>query len=178
MTRLLDELSDANQFLLTFYGSKLALGFRGAPSFIERCFNLAYNTGMTNGRLHWLSQGINQRRALGYVVIGSKREKGGEVLSPEERLVRGLQNQFYQELRANGDITPLKPYDCETGEGPDYDEAELEARSKRLAEEFRATRIVAECFLEPPERSMAQVYGAPMAELVARRSFAPESFDA
>lgn len=176
MTRLLDELSDTNQFLLTFYGNKLALGFRGTPSFIERSFNLAYNCDITNGRLHWLSRNTQGGTSLAHIVIGPKRDTKGNVTTPEERLVRGLATHFYQELIGTRDVVAVNA-DVEDEE-PRYDEVELERRSRKMAEDFRATRIVSECFMEPPQRTEEQVYGAPMADLMVRRSFAPDSYEA
>lgn len=171
MTRLLDELDDHHQILHTFYGSKIALGFRGTGAFIERCFNLVYNCDITNGRLYALG------RNLGYVVVGPKRQEKGPPLSPEQRLLKGLCAHFYQELIGTGDVKPLNPEWIDSGDEPRWDEEELERRALRMAKDFRMNHLVSEAFLEPPNRSLAAVYGAPMAEVAARSAFAPDSFD-
>lgn len=81
--------------MLASYGSNLALGFKGDPSFIERCFNWASNTGVLRpgAQLYWY---YGEGGRLAYVCPKSLKA-----------IKLGLFRQFQAEIILNKEV-PLK----------------------------------------------------------------------
>jgi hypothetical protein len=136
---LLDETL-VGQFLLSFYGRNLALGFRGPKDFVERGGNMAYNSGMTNGRLHWL------HNTLGYI------------LTDEERLMKGLKRHFYGEIIMNGEVPHLKCEVNDEGVEIEYDEPYLNKLAEERARAFREDHIESLNFMMYHAASLAPIY--------------------
>lgn len=93
---LLQDVQNNGPFMLAHYGSNLALGFKGEPDFIRRCFNWAMNTGVIRsaGQLSWYYEQDTGR--LAYVCPKSMKA-----------IKMGLFLQFQAEIILNKEIQLL-----------------------------------------------------------------------
>lgn len=150
---------ETGRFLLSHYGAGFALGFKGDPDFIHRCFNWAMNTGMisVNARLNWFYERETGR--LGYVCVSSK-----------DKVYRALVSQFRAEIVLDGEVEPVyvdsvdsAETDLQDSEEPNgelvYDDAAIQRLAEERAREFMDTRIVPDNFFLQQTTTMAHVYG-------------------
>jgi len=152
MTSLSTLLSDCDatggQFLLTHWGDSLALGFRGEPDFIRRCYNWAINRDVAKGELHWP---FDKDGRLAYVLVEN-----------HAAIERGLAEQFRDEIILTHEV----PWEREArwdNEADIYFEGEVnqtkvdQLAAKRAAD-FMATHVTSEPFLLKLPTSLAPVY--------------------
>jgi hypothetical protein len=137
-------------FILAYWGGGLALGFKADPrrplisqEAIQRCFNWAFNTGVTRGRLHY----VYDKSAIGYV------------FTSHADLLKGLIAQFRAEIIMSREVPPIKDdYDDDLGAIIEYDEALIERMATERATRFMEERVVYENFLSNLTTSLAPVY--------------------
>lgn len=68
-----DVIENGSPWLISSWGENLALGFKGSPPYIQRCFNWAVNTGVVSkgARLNWFHEAVTGK--LAYVCPKSRR---------------------------------------------------------------------------------------------------------
>ena len=66
---LSQDIADNSPLLLSAYGLHLALGFKGSPDFIRRCYNWAINHGIAKGDLHWP---FDKTGRLAYILVENR----------------------------------------------------------------------------------------------------------
>lgn len=137
--RLLDE---NGEFLLSFYGSEYALGFRGERDFIERGYNFAYNFSATSGKLHWFHDGM------------------AYVLTSQEKLFNALKTCFYNEIIKFKEVPTLSEEKDEENGGKLFvwNEELLEQRAAEMANKFLETKVKKEDFMLNIERQYCSEY--------------------
>lgn len=140
---LLDE--SQVQYLQCWWGNGLALGFKGDPAAIERCYNWAVNTGVTRGRLLWLYD----RESIGYVYTN------------HDDLMKGLLAQFRADVIMGREVPLLRDEENEeTGEVTiEYDEGAIDALVQARVTLFIAERLINENFMSSMSDSLAPIYG-------------------
>ncbi len=142
--------ADVGEWLISSYGENLALGFKGSPSFIRRCYNWAVNTCVI-GRgqsLHWYYEAVTGK--LAYVC---PRDMAA--------IEAGLAAQFRAEIIQNREVPLLKDsWDDET-ESPvvEFDEARIDAMASQRAKAFMTDRIVRDNFVLSRASDVAPIYG-------------------
>lgn len=159
---LLDDVKNNGPFMLSTYGAHYALGFKGTPDFIHRCFNWAVNTGVVGkgGQLMWYYEAETGR--LAYVCPKSLKA-----------IKNGLYLQFQAEIIMNREIAPLedrsrddewieKHHVEESFDGTPtskYDDWKIARLAARRVKEFMKDHIIKDSyFLHRPE-SLGNIYG-------------------
>ena len=132
------------QFLTTWWGNGISLGFKGDPEAIERCYNWASNTGVTRGMLHW----IYDKSSIGYI------------LTNEKDLWKGLIAQFRAEIIMSKQIPLLKDgIDEETQEIiTEYNEPLIHKIASEMAAKFYKEKIIIENFMSNTATSYGPIY--------------------
>lgn len=140
---------DAGDWLISSYGANLALGFKGTPDFIERCFNWAVNTGVVHKgqRLCWFHEAVTGK--LAYVCPKSIAA-----------IERGLALQFRAEIVLSREIPPLKEEWTEDDEFVlELDEERLDELAGQRAKVFMAERLIRDSFVLGRPQGVGEVYG-------------------
>lgn len=149
---------ETGTFLLGPYGNVQAFGFKGDKDFVRRSYNLCYNYGITNKRLHKLSEGL-------YYVVTN-----------EKNILEGLKNHFVNEIKYTKEISLLKDeYDENNEVEPyliQYDEEKIDKLATDRAAEFFAKKIILsnfmpefsinnnkDCYLEPHSVNIVTKHG-------------------
>ena len=143
-TKLVDE---PVQFLLSFYGCGLALGFKGSADAVERCFNWASNCGVSKGQLWHL---YDRGNSMAYVFVQNR-----------DVLLAGLIKQIRAELIMSHEIPPLVDrINPETDEIElEYDEALLDQIATIRATDFLTNHITLDNFAGRIPIEAAPIYG-------------------
>ncbi len=142
--------SDAGEWLISSYGENLALGFKGSPSFIRRCYNWAVNTSVIRRgqSLHWMYEAVTGKLAY---------------ICPQDAatIERGLAAQFRVEIIQNREIAPLKDeWNEEADERVlELDEAAIDRLALQRAQAFMRDRIVRDNFVLSRTSDVAPIYG-------------------
>lgn len=140
--------------MLAHYGSNLALGFKGEPDFIRRCFNWAMNTGVIRsaGQLSWYYEQDTGR--LAYVCPKSMKA-----------IKMGLFLQFQAEIILNKEI-PLKNDRSKEENWEDSDLPLIEHQDQKIArlaakrvKEFMKDHVIFDSFFLKRIESVAMPYG-------------------
>lgn len=151
VTSIMDE---TGEFLISYYGAQMALGFKGPLDFIRRCHNWVENTCVIGkgASLHWF---YGEDGNMAYVCPQSK-----------EDIRRGLILQFRAEIITNKEIPLLKSeYDEEIGLTIEYDEEKIEALAAQRADYFMENRIKHDYFLANDPKNIGHIY-----------NYSPQSF--
>ena len=111
--------------LLSRYGNTNALAFKGDKSFIERCYNFAYNFGITNGSLMELTQDMFY------------------VLASEEKILKALKLYYYADVMRE----KLVRVDFDEDYNISVDEVAAENLATEKAQSFFDNRIQKENFM-------------------------------
>lgn len=140
-------MEETGEFLLSYYGAQMALGFKGDLAFINRCFSWAENTGVI-GRgagVHWF-----------YGVDG----KLGYVCPPDKATIRkGLIAQFRTEIIQSNRVAKIRDiWSEEEGLDIEYNEEAVNQLAEQKADEFMAIRIKHDCFLATDPKNIAPIY--------------------
>lgn len=148
MPTLLDDATTNGQFLLTYWGNDLALGFRGEPDFIRRCHNWAVNHDLAKGELHWP---FDKTGRLAYVLVEGR-----------DAIARALAAQFYGEIVTSHEVPWVNdctwnPEDDTFTEG-EVDETAVAKLAASRAEAFLSEHVKTEPFLMKLPTSMAPTY--------------------
>ncbi len=142
--------SDVGEWLISSYGENLALGFKGSPSFIRRCYNWAVNTCVINRgqSLHWYHEAVTGK--LAYVCPR-------DIAAIEQ----GLAAQFRVEIIQSREVPLLKDGWNDETESPviEFDEARISVLASARARAFMADRIVRDNFVLSRCSEVAAVYG-------------------
>lgn len=139
-----DEKGD---FLLSYYGAQMALGFKGDLAFIRRCYNWAENSGVIGkgASLHWF---YDEDGKMAYVCPPTK-----------DHIRNGLIAQFRAEIIHNSDVIPIKKeWDDENGLTLEYDESQVESLAVQRADDFIANRIKPDSFMAYNPRNIGHIY--------------------
>ena len=139
---------DQGDWLISSYGANLALGFKGTPDFIERCFNWAVNTGVVHKgqQLNWFYEAVTGK--LAYVCPKSVAA-----------IERGLALQFRAEIVQSREIPPLKEGWTEDDEWElELDETKIEDLARARARAFMAERLIRDNFVIARPQSVGTVY--------------------
>lgn len=139
---------DEGEWLLSSYGLNLALGFKGTPEFIQRCFSWATNTGVIHKgqSLNWYYEAVTGK--IAYVC-------------PKDvaAIERGLALQFRAEIIMNREIAPLKEGWTENDEWElEYDEPAIERLAGQRARQFMEERVVRDNFVLGWPQDVGTVY--------------------
>lgn len=148
MLTLIQDCQNNHPMLLSSYGNNLALGFKGEPDFIERCYNWTVNTGVIGkgARLTWYYERFTGR--LAYVCPKSK-----------EAIIKGLILQFAAEIIQSREIPPLKDiYKEDIGPILELDEIAIEKLASSRAELFMLEHVVQDDFVLNRPASLGEVY--------------------
>lgn len=134
-----DFKNTTNSFILSLYGSSLVLAFKGSKDFIKRSYNLCYNYSITNGNL------LHFDGEIYYIII--KKEKNG--ITPKERLRKGLNLYFINEIKMNKEIPLLKDQwnNDESEYLIEYDEAKIQKMASIRTDEFIIANIKEDNFM-------------------------------
>ena len=152
---LIPDIEQNYPWMLSSYGSNLALGFKGTPDFIARCFNWAVNTGVVGpgGQLIWYYEAETGR--LAYICPKSLRA-----------IKRGLYLQFQAEIILGKEVPVKKDRskDEEWHENPEGDLLEFhDWQIARLAGKrvkmFMKNHIVKDSFFLRFPESVGNVFG-------------------
>lgn len=141
--------SDVGEWLISSYGENLALGFKGSPSFIRRCYNWAVNTCVIHRgqSLHWYHEAVTGKLAY---------------ICPRDvaAIERGLAVQFRAEIIQNREVPLLKDGWNDETEEPviEYDEPAIDQLAGGRARAFMAERIVRDNFVLGRPSDVAPIY--------------------
>jgi hypothetical protein len=141
-------IEDQGDWLISSYGANIALGFKGDPGFIERCYNWAVNTGVVHKgqRLCWFHEAVTGK--LAYVCPKSVAA-----------IERGLALQFRAEIIQSREIPPLKEGWTEDDELIlELDEARIDELAGRRAKAFMAERLIRDSFVLGRPQGVGDVY--------------------
>lgn len=139
-----DETGD---FLISYYGAQMALGFKGPLDFIRRCHNWAENTCVIGkgASLHWF---YGEDGNMAYICPQTR-----------EDIHRGLVSQFRAEIIRDKEVPLLKnEYDEDSGWDIEFDEAEIEKLAIQRADDFINNRIKQDYFLVNDPKNIGYIY--------------------
>lgn len=150
---LIQDVQANTPWLISSYGENLALGFKGDPDFIERCYNWATNTGVIGkgARLNWYYERITGR--LAYVC-----PKNVDVI------LAGLKLQFRAEIIMAHEVSPLHDRtqdDDWEGEGEmriGYDEDKIDSLAAQRADAFMRDHVIRDSFVLDKLTQTAPIY--------------------
>ncbi len=164
-TTLVEDVASHSPWLITHWGTQLAIGFRGDAAYHQRCFNWAHNHGVTLGSLHYP---YDRSAPLAYIVVREKRNADDEVEVPSlTYLIAGLRAQFRTEIIMAKEIAPLAvrtilPDEPEVDDAvtveEDLDDERIEALAAERATQFLKTHFLATSFLRHEPHSYAPVF--------------------
>lgn len=146
-TKFLKLVEETGEFLISYYGAQMALGFKGDLNFIRRCYNWAENTGVVGkgASLHWF---YDENGKMAYVCPPTK-----------EHIRNGLILQFRAEIIYEQEVKPLREeWSDDNGLMIEYDEVAVESLAAQRADDFIANRLVPDCFLVNNPRNIGHVY--------------------
>ena len=145
-------------FHLSYFGSQMALGFKGTPKFIERGYNWSLNTGVTNGQIHYLYNRFS------YVIVKNfkSKQKGEEkkiLKTCKEVILEALQSQFSAEIKLSGEIMPIKSgFDKDDNFELEHNEKAVQKLAFEKSKDFFNNEIVHENFMAKRDKSVADSY--------------------
>lgn len=139
---LIDDVRENGAIYLTFTGCKFALGFKGDPSFLQRCFNLCMNRGIV-GPIARLRLPFGPCGRFAYVVTQSKK-----------RIARGLAEQFRSEIIMAREVEPLSESVGEDGEyDVQWNEPVIAAMAEERARAFMEDHVENDDFITKLRKS-------------------------
>jgi hypothetical protein len=116
---------ETGEMLLSRYGNIYALAFKGNSDFVTRCYNFAFNFGVTNGSLIELTQDMSY------------------VLSSQEKILKALKLYFYGEVIREKLVRVDFDEDCNIS----VDEVAAENLAAEKAQAFFDNKIQKENFM-------------------------------
>ncbi len=149
---LVADLQANSPWLISSYGEHLALGFRGSPDFIQRCFSWAVNTQVIGlgAQLNWF---YGRDGRLAYICPKSV-----------DVILTGLRLQFRAEIIAAREVPLLEDHtgddewegDAETRLV--YDEERIAALASQRADAFMLEHTMRDSFVLDKLTSIAPTY--------------------
>lgn len=174
MLTLTDDVAANGPFMLAHYGAYYALGFKGEPDFIQRCFNWAVNTGVIGpgGQIQWFYEAETGRlayvcpKSLHAIKRGLFLQFQAEIIQAKEVALKAdhSRDDEWIDVHHAGnkfDGTPLIDYN-------DYQIARL--AGKRV-KEFLRDHVVKDAFFLRKSESVGPIYG------MARKGRAESAFE-
>lgn len=138
-------IQESGQFLVSRWGSNLALGFKGDKSFIERSHAWAINTGLSQGELKWV-YGVGGK--IAYVTVKSR-----------EKIKKAVTMQIRADIISDKEV-PLLPDEIDPKTGSTsivFNDPVIDSLAAERAERFME-KIEDQPFLEDRHTGLAPVY--------------------
>jgi hypothetical protein len=151
---LIHDVTHNGRMAISFYGRKFCISFRGERDFIDRCFALCVNRGIS---------GIGARLRFPF---GVSAKFAYAVTRSKDHLLNGLAEQFRSEIIMNREVAPLsETWNEDCGYDVQFDEKTIGALAMSRAIGFMDNHIEHDDFMSKIPKS-GPVYGlaSPFAE--------------